>query len=121
MAIASTRHCVWVGSTFGHKAFPRCSWLWSLLDLRDLLASLDPSAAKFGFCDRGVELASLIHVSAHGGEASPALGRKAKRWLRKRAIGLRCGRSSRTQPRPRTHQPPSEEQRETSIAMEMAA
>ena len=53
-----------------------------LLDLRDLLASLDPSATKFGFCDRGVKLASFIHVSAHRGEAPKGLARKAKHWRR---------------------------------------
>ena len=58
-----------------------------LLDARDLVASLDPSATKFGFCDRGVELASLIHVSAHSG-ATSGLFRKAKRWLREANMRL---------------------------------
>ena len=58
-----------------------------LLDARDLVASLDPSATKFGFCDCGVELASLIHVSAHSG-ATSGLFRKAKRWLREANMRL---------------------------------
>lgn len=53
-----------------------------LLDLRGDLASLDPSATRLGFCDRGVELASSIHVAAHNGGVAPHLRRKTKRWLR---------------------------------------
>ena len=52
-----------------------------LLDVRDELAAVDPSAVKLGFCDRGVELARSIHVSAHRSGAIPAQRRKAKRWL----------------------------------------
>lgn len=64
------------------KGIPEMLLVVELLDLRDLIASLDPSATRFGFCDRGVALASLIHVSAHSGEASAGLGRRAKRWVR---------------------------------------
>ena len=87
-----------------------------MLDLRDCLASLDPSATRFGFCDRGVELASLIHVSAHGEGAPPGLGRKAKRWLReankrlevwqvdpRTDHGLAIGCHPTARPRPPTH------------------
>ena len=120
MAITSTRHCAECDQPLPRQGVPECSWLWSCSTAGPSRIP-DPSATKFGFCDCGVELARLIRVSAQGGEASPGLGRKAKRWLREARDGMRCGRSSRTQPRPRTHQRPSEEQRETSIGMEIAA
>ena len=77
-----TRSCAECDQPLPRKGIPEMLLVVELLDLRDLLASLDPSATKFGFCDRGVALASLIHVSAHTGEASPGLGRRAKRWVR---------------------------------------
>ncbi len=64
------------------KAYAEALQVVELLDLRGDLASLDPSARRLGFCDRGVELASSIHASAHSGEAARGLRRKAKRWLR---------------------------------------
>lgn len=76
------RTCAECGQTLPQKGYPEILLVEELLDLRDLLASIDPSAMKFGFCDRGVKLASLIHVSAHSGEASQGLARKAKRWRR---------------------------------------
>lgn len=80
MVIRST--CAECGQPLPRKGYSETLVVVELLDLRDHLASLDPSATKFGFCDRGVELASSIHLSAHGGEATPPLRRKAKRWLR---------------------------------------
>ena len=76
------RNCAECDQPLPQKGYPEMLLVVELLDLRDCLASLDPSATKFGFCDRGVELASLIHVSAHSGEASQGLARKAKRWRR---------------------------------------
>jgi hypothetical protein len=64
------------------KAYTEALQVVEVLDLRGDLASLDPSARRLGFCDRGVELASSIHASAHSGEVAPRLRRKAKRWLR---------------------------------------
>ena len=78
----TTDNCAECDQPLPRKGFPEMFLVVELLDLRDLLASLDPSATKFGFCDRGVALASLIHVSAHGGESSPGLNRRAKRWVR---------------------------------------
>jgi hypothetical protein len=52
-----------------------------LLDVRDDLAAVDPSAVKLGFCDRGVELARSIHLSAHRTAGFARRRRKAKRWL----------------------------------------
>lgn len=75
-------NCAECGQPLPRKGYSESIVVVELLDLRDHLASLDPSATKFGFCDRGVELASSIHLSAHSGEVAPPLRRKAKRWLR---------------------------------------
>jgi hypothetical protein len=80
--MATMGSCAECDQPLPQKGYPEILLVVELLDLRDCLASLDPSATKLGFCDRGVEIASLIHVSAHGGEASQGLGRKAKRWIR---------------------------------------
>ena len=77
------------------KGYPEMLKVVELLDLRDQLAFLDPSAMKFGFCDRGVELASLIHVSAHGGGAFSGPSRKAKPWLREGQKRLEMWRAVR--------------------------
>ena len=63
-----------------------------LLDVRDELAAVDPSAMKLGFCDRGVELARFIHASAHRSGTIPGKRRKAaKRWLRRQTRGWASG------------------------------
>ena len=74
-----TPNCAECGQPLPQQGHADMLLVVELLDARDLVASLDPSATKFGFCDRGVELASLIHVSAHSG-ATSGLFRKAKRW-----------------------------------------
>jgi hypothetical protein len=66
-----------------------------VLDVRDRLAALDPSAVKLGFCDRGVALASAIHASAHRSGTMPFRHRKAKRWLREADQRLGIWRTAR--------------------------
>ena len=78
----TTGNCAECDQPLPRKGIPEMLLVVELLGLRDRLTSLDPSATKFGFCGRGVALASLIHVSAHGGESSPGLSRRAKRWVR---------------------------------------
>jgi hypothetical protein len=80
MTMRST--CAQCDQPLPRKAYAEVLQVVELLDLRGHLASLDPSATRLGFCDRGVELASSIHASAHGGEVAPRLRRKAKRWVR---------------------------------------
>ena len=77
-----TSNCSECGNPLPRRRHSETLLMVEILDLRDDLASLDPSARKFGFCDRGVELASLIHHSVHDGEMPWPLRRKAKRWLR---------------------------------------
>jgi hypothetical protein len=92
------------------KAHAEALQVVELLDLRGDLASLDPSATRLGFCDRGVELASSIHASAHSGEVAPRLRRKAKRWLREANQRLDMWRVAGSAQVPQTH-PQSAEQR----------
>ena len=69
-----------------------------LLDVRDELAAVDPSAMKLGFCDRGVELARFIHASAHRSGTIPGKRRKAaKRWLREANQRMGIWQSARRQ------------------------
>ena len=77
-----TRTCAECDQPLPAKGSSEMFLVVEVLDLRDQLAPLDPSAAKFGFCDRGMKLASLLHVSAHTGERSPGLRRKAKPWIK---------------------------------------
>ena len=80
--MTKTRNCAECDQPLPRKGYPEALQVMELLDLRSDLASVDPSATRLGFCDRGVELASSIHVSAHSGGVAPRLRRKAKRWLR---------------------------------------
>ena len=75
-------NCAQCDQPLPRKARAEVLQVVELLDLRGDLASLDPSASRLGFCDRGAELASSIHASAHSGEVAPRLRRKAKRWVR---------------------------------------
>ena len=75
-------NCAECDQPLPRKAYAEALQVVELLDLRGDLASLDPSASRLGFCDRGVELAGSIHASAHSGEVARGLRRKAKRWLR---------------------------------------
>ena len=98
-------NCAECDQPLPQEGHPKILLVEELLDLRDLLTSLDPSATKFGFCDRGVELASLIHVSAHSGEAPKGLARRAKHWRREATKRLDVWRSSKNRSRSRTRTP----------------
>lgn len=90
------------------KGYPEMLTVVEVLDLRDHLALLDPSASKLGFCDRGVEFASLIHVSAHSGGAFSSPSRKAKPWLREARKRLEMWQVVRDRTRPQaTETPPN--------------
>ena len=79
--MTETRTCAECDQPLPRNGYPEVLQVVELLDLRSDLASLDPCATRLGFCDRGVELASSIHLSAHNGGVAPRLRRKAKRWL----------------------------------------
>jgi hypothetical protein len=89
------------------KAYAEALQVVELLDLRGDLASLDPSATKFGFCDRGGELAKSIHLSAHSGGVAPRLRRRAKRWLREANERLHMWQVAGTAPVTQIHPQPA--------------
>lgn len=102
--MTTTRNCAECDQPLPSEGSSEMVLVVQLLDLRDQLAPLDPSAAKFGFCDHGMKLASLLHVSAHTGERSPGLRRKAKSWIREGHDRLEMWQAVR-EPTPMTDSP----------------
>ena len=102
-------NCAECDQPLPRKAYAEAVQVVELLDLRGDLASLDPSATRLGFCDRGLELASSIHVSAHGGDVAPRLRRQAKRWLREANERLDMWQVAGSAPVAQIHPQPAEQ------------
>ena len=108
--MTTTRNCAECDQPLPRKVYPEALQVKEMLNLRSDLASVDPSATKLGFCDRAVELASSIHVSAHSGAVAPRLRREAKRWLREANERLEMWKVAGSAQAPRTR-PQSAQQR----------